>query len=202
MGVAARDGEVAEARALLAREQGYNPLVAGAAFLPTTIVSVAVAMNVPRLGRRYGNAQIAAGGLTLSVLGLAWLSRLSAGTPYLTGLMPPMVLIGIGQGSVLGPFTGLAMTGVRPEEAGAGSGLVNATQQLGGSLGLSVLVAVFAASGAPALDPRQLLAQRVGASITGSAVLLALALVLVLALAARSDRPAPEAEGALVLEGA
>ena len=57
-----------------------------------------------------------------------------------------MILIGIGQGGVLAPLTASGVAGVAREDTGAASGLVNVAHQLGGSLGLGVLVVVFAAA--------------------------------------------------------
>src|SRR5438034_1293393 len=172
----------------LQRVLGYGPFAAGLAFLPTTIPNFAAAMMVPRLTRRFGNARLLAGGLTLTLFGMAWLSRLSADSAYLTGVALPMILIGIGQGAVLGPLTVAGVAGVRSEDAGAGSGLVNVTHQLGGSLGLSILVVVFAAAASGPVDAPELLAQRIAAALTAGTVMLALAVVVVVALIVRPTR--------------
>jgi predicted MFS family arabinose efflux permease len=119
---------------------GCSPLEAGIAFLPLTLANFAAAMALPRLTRRLGNARLLAGGLTLTLLGMAWLGRVSADTPYLAGIALPMVLIGIGQGGTLTPLTVSGIAGAAAEDAGAASGLVNVAHQLGGSLGLGVLV--------------------------------------------------------------
>ena len=66
------------------------------------------------------------------------LSRLDAGSAYLTAVALPMVLIGAGQGAALGPLTAAGIAGVQPHDAGAASGVVNTAHQLGGSLGLGV----------------------------------------------------------------
>jgi len=87
-------------------------------------------------------------------------------------------------------FGGLLLLGARSgeilvvtrEDAGAASGLVNGAHQLGGSLGLGILVAVFAAAGSAAIPPTQLLAVRVGASLTAGTVMLGLAFVIVMGL--------------------
>jgi hypothetical protein len=58
------------------------------------------------------------------------------------------------------------------------SGLVNVAHQLGGSLGLGILVTVFTAAGSAAMAPAQLLATRVAASLTAGTVMLGLAFVI------------------------
>jgi len=113
-------------------------------------------------------------------------------------------VIGIGQGAALSPLTSAGIAGIAPEDAGAASGVVNVAHQLGASLGLGILVAVFAAAGAGTSDARTELAQRVGASLTAATGMLAVAFVLAVVLivrprlaAARAGRDgdvAPEAE--------
>jgi len=159
---------------------------------------------VPRLTRRVGNARLVACGLGITAFGMAWLSRISVDTSYLTGIAVPMIVIGIGQGAALSPLTSAGIAGIAPEDAGAASGVVNVAHQLGASLGLGILVAVFAAAGAGTSDARTELAQRVGASLTAATGMLAVAFVLAVVLivrprlaAARAGRDgdvAPEAE--------
>jgi EmrB/QacA subfamily drug resistance transporter len=127
--------------------KGYSPLEAGLAFLPATAPNVAAALAVPRLTRRFGNGRLLAGALVLTVAGMAWLAQLDAGTPYATGIALPMLLLGLGQGASLAPLTAAGVARVADADAGAASGLVATAHQLGGSFGLSVLVAVFAARG-------------------------------------------------------
>jgi EmrB/QacA subfamily drug resistance transporter len=167
---------------------GYSPLQAGIAFLPMTVVNFAVAVAVPRLTKRVGNGRLLAGGLALTLIGMAWLSRLSADAPYLTGIALPMVLIGRGQGATLSPLTASGIAGVAPEDAGAASGLVNVAHQLGGSLGLGVLVTVFAAAGSPTLAGDDLLAHQVGTALAVGTAMLVLALALVVALIVRPGK--------------
>jgi hypothetical protein len=91
----------------------------------------------------------------------------------------------------VGPDAGIA--GVASDDAGAASGLVNVAHQLGGSLGLGVLVTVFAAASFGTLAPREALAHRIGTSLTAGTAMLAFALVLVAALIV-GLRTAPEAD--------
>jgi EmrB/QacA subfamily drug resistance transporter len=172
---------------------GFSPLQAGVAYLPMTLANFVVALAVPRLTLRLGNARLLAGGLAVTLIGMAWLSRLDATVPYLTGIALPMILIGVGQGGTLSPLTVAGVAGVAAEDAGAASGLVNVAHQLGGSLGLGVLVAVFAVAGGSALDVRELLAHRVATSLIAGTAMLAVALVLVVGLIVRR-RKAAEAE--------
>ena len=158
----------------------YKPLQAGLAFLPVTIPNFAAAMLVPRLSRKWGNARVLAVGLLICVVGMAWMAQLSALSAYFTGIALPMVLLGIGQGLVLAPLTVSAVQGVASDDAGAASGLVNVAHQLGGSLGLSVLVVVFAAGGTAALGDATALAHHIANTFVASAVMLAIALTVVL----------------------
>jgi len=163
---------------------GFSPFQAGLAFLPTTVPNFVSAMLVPRLTRRFGNGVLLAGGLVLCVAGLAWLGQASAHTNYFTGIAMPMILIGLGQGGVLAPLTVSAVAGVTPTDAGAASGLVNVAHQLGGSLGLAILVVVFAAATPASLTGVDLLAHRIAMVMNSSAVMLALALIVALVMIA------------------
>ncbi|MGX9713606.1 MFS transporter [Janthinobacterium lividum] len=169
---------------------GYPPSLTGLAFLPMTLVNFGVALCVPRLTRRLGNARLLAMGLGLTLLGMAWLSRVDAGTAYWLGVALPMVLIGAGQGMALSPLTAAGVAGVPARDAGAASGIVNVAHQLGSSLGLAALVAV-AGLGAGQLAGVPLLAHRVTVALGSAAAMLALALLLVLTCQARPPKLPP-----------
>jgi EmrB/QacA subfamily drug resistance transporter len=162
--------------------KGFSPLEAGLGFLPTTVANVVVAIGVPRLTRRYGNGPLLAVGVAVTAVGMFWLSRLSAGTPYLTDIALPMLLIGAGQGAALSPLTAAGIAGVRDDDAGAASGVVNVAHQLGGSLGLGVLVTVFAAAGNAALRGDVLLSHQVSVALTAGTAMLVMAFILVVTL--------------------
>jgi hypothetical protein len=74
---------------------------------------------------------------------MAWLSRISPGSTYLSGVLGPMLLLGGGMGVVFVPLTMASLAGVRPQDSGAASSMVNVTQQIGGSLGLAILVTAY-----------------------------------------------------------
>src|SRR3954452_10166084 len=172
---------------------GYSAVAAGLAFLPVTLPNFAAAMTIPRLTKRYGNPTVLVGGLVISVIGMAWLSRLGPNTSYDGDHALPIPLTGLGKGESLGPLTAGGLTGVTPEDAGAAGGVTNVAHQIGGSLGLAVLVAVFAAADAGGdLQGGALLAHRISASLTAAAVLLALALVVAIAVRPRRSPQAAE----------
>jgi EmrB/QacA subfamily drug resistance transporter len=168
---------------------GMRPLQAGLAFLPTTIPNFIAAMLVPVLARKLGNAGLLCLGLVASIVGMAWLGQVGGGTGYMTGVALPMVLVGIGQGAVLAPLTVAAVQGVAGEDAGAASGVVNVAHQLGSSLGLAVLVVVFASSAPPTSESVAGLALRIGTTFQASALMLVLALLLSLAFIVRHTKP-------------
>jgi EmrB/QacA subfamily drug resistance transporter len=165
-----------------------GPLVAGLAFLPVAIPSFLTGVALPPIAHRFGNAQVLAVAVTLALTGMAWLSRLSADSPYLTGIALPMLLIGVGQGAAFGPLTAAGVAGAPNDDAGAAAGLVNVAHQLGASLGLSILVTVFAAAGSAGQNAGELLAHRAAAGLTGGTVMLALALLLVAGLIIPAER--------------
>jgi hypothetical protein len=108
-----------------------------------------------------------------------------------------MIILGAGAGAAFTPLTASGVVGVAAEDAGAASGLVNVAHQLGGSLGLGVLVTVFSSAQGSGL------ADAISASLTAGAAMLALALVVVVAVVRRpvaepaveavADGPAPQA---------
>jgi EmrB/QacA subfamily drug resistance transporter len=122
---------------------GFHPLLAGVAFLPMTLLVFGVSRLAPRLIPRFGGQRLMLIGMVPVVIGMAWLSRVSPETGYWSGVFGPMVLIGVGMGLVFVPLTTASLAGVRPQESGAASSMVNVMQQLGGSVGLAVLVAAF-----------------------------------------------------------
>jgi predicted MFS family arabinose efflux permease len=125
---------------------GYSPIQTGEAFLPITIVLFAASQASAKiLIERFGAKPLMVFGITLSALGLLWLTQLSSTSSY-PSLLASLLLFGIGNGLAFVPLTVGALAGVAPEDSGAASGLVNVMQQVGGSLGLAVLVTVFGAA--------------------------------------------------------
>jgi EmrB/QacA subfamily drug resistance transporter len=155
---------------------GFSPIEAGVAFLPLTLMIFATTQFVPNLVARFGNAQVLAGGMLVALAGMAWISRVGDGTPYLTGVAIPMAILGVGAACAFTPLTTAGVAGVAAEDAGAASGLVNVAHQLGGSLGLGILVTVFASA-----SPHADLAHSISTALTVGAGMVVAALAVVLA---------------------
>ncbi|MFC9593491.1 MFS transporter [Streptomyces sp. NPDC056944] len=122
---------------------GYSPVQAGLAFLPVTVAIGGGAGLAQRLLPVLGPKPFMVAGATLTGVGLFWLTFISSDSSYVGGVLGPMVVFGFGMGLNFVTLTLTAVSGVAQHEAGAASGLLNATQQVGGSLGLSILVTVF-----------------------------------------------------------
>jgi EmrB/QacA subfamily drug resistance transporter len=124
----------------LQRVLGYTPLEVGFAFLPTTIVMGGLSLGFSeKLIMRFGPRTTLIPGVCLVVVALLLFARTPVDGNYLTDLLPPFLLIGVGVGTSFPAIMTLAMSGATPEDAGLASGLVNTSMQVGGSIGLAVL---------------------------------------------------------------
>jgi len=129
----------------LQNTRGLTPLETGLAFLPMTLASFAIAMFVPKLSRKFGNAPFLAGGLAVVMLGTFLLGFATRTSDYTLTLALPMMLIGLGQGASTIRLTSAGIANVEPKDSGAASGIVSVAVQLGSALGLSLLVALVSA---------------------------------------------------------
>ncbi|TAM84906.1 MAG: MFS transporter, partial [Jatrophihabitans sp.] len=137
---------------------GYSDLRTGFAFLPLTVAVFAASQLSSRvLVGRFGEKAVMITGVTLSTTGMLLLTHVGTHSGYLA-LLTPLVIFGTGNGLAFVPLTTVALERVSPQDAGAASGLVNVMQQVGGALGLSVLVTVFGTASASA-------AHRLGAHV-------------------------------------
>ncbi|MFE4859737.1 MFS transporter [Streptomyces sp. NPDC056670] len=121
----------------------YSPVKAGLAFLPVTLAIVTGAGISSNLLPKLGPKPFMVTGTLLTGAGMAWLTRIDPGSSYAGGILGPMLLFGFGMGLNFVTLTLTAVSGVADRESGAASGLLNATQQVGGALGLSILTTVF-----------------------------------------------------------
>jgi MFS family permease len=123
----------------------YSPLKIGFAFLPVSVLMGLISVRYSeRLILRFGARALAVTGFTFISVALFWFATAPVGGGYLAHLFGPFVFIGVGAGLCFPPLMGLAMSGVRPQDAGLASGLVNTTAQVGGAVGLAVLATLTA----------------------------------------------------------
>ena len=118
---------------------GFSPLRAGLGFLPLTAAIIISANAAQRLVGPLGIKLTGVIGMLIAAAGLALMTTISVGGSYWTEVLPGLVVMGLGLGLTFMPLTMLATYGSDAEDAGLASGLLNASQQVGGSLGLAVL---------------------------------------------------------------
>lgn len=124
---------------------GYSQIQTGLAYLPLCF-GVGIAAGVcSQLLARVGTRPVMVVGALLAAGGLYWLSRVPVGGSFLTDLLPGMMLAAFGLGSVFVSVTTAANEGVPADKAGLAAALLNASQQVGGALGLAVFSALATA---------------------------------------------------------
>jgi EmrB/QacA subfamily drug resistance transporter len=125
----------------------YSPVVTGFAILPIA-GGIAVAANLSTivLMPRLGPKPLVATGMLIAAGAMAWFSQLGAHTAYVDGVLGPLILTGIGLGMVIAPSINTGTFGVAPRDAGVASATVTVGQQLGASIGTSLLNTIFASA--------------------------------------------------------
>jgi EmrB/QacA subfamily drug resistance transporter len=126
---------------------GYSPLVTGVAFLPIS-AGLILASNLSTivLMPRTGPKPLVGLGMLAAAGGSAWLAQLGPHTGYAAGVLGPIILAAIGLGLVIAPVINTGTFGVAPQDAGVASATVTVGQQLGASVGTSLLNTIFAAA--------------------------------------------------------
>ena len=123
----------------------YSAIDAGLAYLPLSIMIIVSAGVASQLVTRVGFKPVLAIGMGLIAIALAWFSQVSVDGGFATDILGPSVIAAAGLGFAFVTTTIAAVSGVRDQESGLASGLINTSQQIGGALGLAVL-ATFATS--------------------------------------------------------
>ena len=147
---------------LLQTAMGYSPLGAGLAFLPFSVGIAATSEAVAKLMRRIRPRVFVTVGALLSAIALFWLSRIDAQSTYASTVLGPILALAVGIGLTFVPLVVGVTSGVQPADLGVASAMLNTAQQVGGTLGLAVLVTVAAGATRTALSSggRHLVAQQ------------------------------------------
>jgi EmrB/QacA subfamily drug resistance transporter len=137
---------------LLQTASGFSPLKTGLAFLPFAVGIAATSQVVAKLMTRIRPRVFLTIGPLLSAIALFWLSRIHVQSTYGGAVLGPLLVLALGLGFSFVPLILGATSGVQPADMGAASAVLNTSQQVGGSLGLAVLVTVAAAATRSALE--------------------------------------------------
>ena len=124
---------------------GFSPIQAGLAFLPMVVCIVAASLTAQtRILPRTGPRPLVVGGMILAALGMVYLAQLDFSSTYLPNVLPALLLLGLGFGSIFATAINTATLGVIPEDAGVASALVSTSQQVGGAAGTALLSSLAA----------------------------------------------------------
>ena len=126
---------------------GYSPVVSGVAFLPM-IAMVVVAANLSNvvLLPRLGPKPLVTAGMLLAAGSMVWLTRIGLHSDYASAVLGPLMAAGLGFGFTIAPSMNTGTFGVAPQDAGVASATLNTGQQMGGSIGTSLLNTIFAST--------------------------------------------------------
>jgi hypothetical protein len=122
-------------------------VVTGVAFLPM-IGCIMISANVATivLMPRFGPKPLVTAGMLIAAAGMVWLTRIGLHSSYVTAVLLPTMIIGLGLGQVIAPSINTGTFGVRQSDAGVASATVNTGQQLGGSIGTALLNTIAASA--------------------------------------------------------
>jgi EmrB/QacA subfamily drug resistance transporter len=128
---------------------GYSAVKTGLAFLPITVALMLTAAlsNVVLLSKVTARALVPSG-LLLAGIGMALLTRIDLHSNYAADVLPSLLFVGVGLGFVFAPAFSLGTFGVAREDAGVASATINVAQQIGGSIGTSLLNTIAATTAA------------------------------------------------------
>jgi MFS family permease len=176
----------------------YSPIQTGLAYLPLCFAIGISAGISSQLLSRVGTRPVIVTGALIAAAGMYWLSRITVHGTYLQDLLPGMLVLSVGFGPVFVGVTTAANAGVPSDKAGLAASLLNASQQLGGALGLAILTALATSRTnhllATHARPAQALTAGSGrALLVGSIFILAAAVIALRATNTRGEPDQPAA---------
>ena len=183
----------------------YSAMKSGLAFVPFSMGVITGATSASRLLPRFGPRFVIMTGLCLSAIGLGLFTLLGVNSTYVGLVLPAIVIVSVGMGLSFVGMSSTSLLGVKQEDAGVASALVNTTQQTGGSLGAALIntIATGATASYLAIHGNSAAAQKAGSihgyttAFTFSAIMLGLAAVAAFTLI-RAPKATPSDEQAVV----
>ena len=186
---------------------GWSAIQTGAAYLPLTLGVIVSAGISSQLLSRTGTRPLIVGGSLMAAGGVYWLSRIPVDGSFVDDLLPGMMVMSLGLGAVFVAVTTAANAGVSADKAGLAAALLNASQQLGGALGLAIFTAIATSRTSALLADHAALPQALTsgfqrALVAGSIFLVAAAVIGLRTSNARGDANQPAAVETPVADGA
>ncbi len=181
-----------------------SPAATGSAFLPFSGCLIAGSIVATKVTAAHTPRTALVPGALLAATGLGWFAFISPDGSFLTDVLGPCIVTGLGVGLVVAPIVAAATTGVAAREAGMASGLMNSSRQLGGCIGLAALATIAAQRTGTATGPAAL-NNGYALGLVIAATLFALAAVVAIAVLPRtrpqSSTPQPADSVEKQLEG-
>ncbi|MGH8899809.1 MAG: MFS transporter [Egibacteraceae bacterium] len=137
---------------------GYSALAAGAAIVPVTLLMLMLSERAGQLAERVGPRLPLSAGPLVMAAGLALMTRFDAGVPYVTAVLPAVVLFGLGLACTVAPLTATVLAAADERHGGIASGVNNAVARSASLLAVAVLPALAGLTGDAYLDPAALTA--------------------------------------------
>ncbi len=128
---------------------GLPPLLTGLAFLPMTLPQFAASMLTPGFIQSFGDKKVLLMSAVFNLLGLFGMMWVDETSNFFLSLVLPLIVLGLGQGFALSPLTNYGIYGTDAGNRGAASGLVNVSHQIGGSVGLSIMLMISGTDATP-----------------------------------------------------
>lgn len=125
---------------MMQNQYSFSALESGFAFLPLTIVNFIIALQLPKLTMKFGNNMVLLFGEIILAIGLILLALSNYKNGYWQTIFIPMIILGLGQGLILAPVTSAGVHEAPDNLAGIASGVTNTMHQIGGPIGLSLII--------------------------------------------------------------
>ncbi len=170
---------------------GFGPLASGLALLPVTVIMLLLSARMGALAERIGPRLPMTAGPLVIAAALLWLSRIGPHASYLTDVLPPVIVQGLGLSITVAPLTATALGSVDDRHAGIASGVNNAVARAAGLLAVAVLPLAAGLGTGKLTDPVALAPAYQNAMMISAGLLVVGAVVAVVGIPAKAARKAP-----------
>jgi EmrB/QacA subfamily drug resistance transporter len=170
---------------------GFKALAAGLALLPITVIMLLLSARMGALAERIGPRLPMTAGPLVIAAALLWLSRIGPHADYLTDVLPPVIVQGLGLSLTVAPLTATALGSVEDRHAGVASGVNNAVARAGGLLAVAVLPLAAGLGSGKLTDPVTLAPAYKNAMMISAGLLVAGAVISAIGIPGKVTKKAP-----------